>query len=458
MPFEPPRKLGIAERIVTRIAALPPIAERRHLFRNILVHPTQEMRDPDGAFFRGGPDWPRFGMQILVRHCWGAIPRPIDARPLPARSEWPYFDPRYLPIFWPHLGIEPRLSPPELEREASRLAASQAPLPEQTFDTVDAGIWCGPVSLHFGHMIADFGMRIAASSRIEADMPLVFSLPPFRQPDPPAHFWQILGHLGIDPRSVLLLRKPNRFRRLYVLPQAERPFGAGPSWRHLAFMDAIAASDRPPERDLASVFVSRAGLPEGRFAAESYLDEAMAAAGVTVLHPETADLRTQLQLYRRARLLVFSEGSAVHALQLLGIIGCDIVILVRRPGNQIAAGSLRPRARSLRYLPAARTLLHGLTPSGRPDTRAGLSVLDEERCLAGLKALGIDLAPFWEPEAYAERRDVDLERWRAERVTRPSHPRDRELVERQLRELSLTPQRRAQWVLGTRANAGTLHV
>jgi Glycosyltransferase 61 len=439
MLFDPPRKLDIAERTVARIAALPPIADRVRLFRNILVHPTQEMRDPDGAFFRGGPDWPRFRMQILVRHCWGAIPRPIDARPLPARSEWPYFDPGFLPVFWPHLGIDPGLSPRDLEREALRLAASQAPLPDQIFDTVDAGIWAGPVSLHFGHMIADFGMRIAASSRIDPEMPLVFSLPPFREPDPPAHFWQIIDHLGIDRRRVLLIRTPTRFARLYVLPQAERSFGGGPSRRHLAYLDAITPSDRPPERDLDFVFVSRAGLPEGRFAAESYLDEMLTAAGVTVLHPETADLRTQLQLYRRARVLIFSEGSAVHALQLLGKVDAEIVVLVRRPGNQIAAASLRPRARSLRYLPATRALLHGLTPSGRPDTRAGLSVLDDERCLAALKAMGIDLAPFWEPNAYAEQRDADLERWRTERQAALIHPRDRKLVGGQLQKLALAP-------------------
>ena len=57
--------------------------------------------------------------------------------------------------------------------------------------------------------------------------------------------------------------------------------------------------------------------------------------------------QTQLQLYRRARVVIFSEGSAVHALQLLGHLDCDVVILVRRPGNQLAAASLEPRVRSL---------------------------------------------------------------------------------------------------------------
>lgn len=422
---------------MARVAALPAIAERLRLFRDIIVHPTQEMRDPDGAFFRGGPDWPRFGLQVLVRHCWDAVPRVIDQEPLPARDEWPYCDPLLLASFWPHLGVDPGLSPPAQRRLMAELAASHAPLPEQVFDSAEAGIWCGPISLHFGHMVADFGMRIAASSQVEASTPLVFSLPPFRYPEPPPHFWQIIDHLRVDRRRVLLLRKPARFRRLYVLPQAERPFGGGPTPRHLDLIDAITGSDAPADRDLDYVFVSRAQLPEGRFAGETYLDEALTAAGVTVCHPEASDLASQLRLYRRARVLLFSEGSALHALQLLGRMQAEIVVLVRRPGRQLAAASLRPRVGRLRYLPAARALIHDLTRSGRPDTRAGLSLIDEDRCIAGLRAIGIDLAPFWDPAAHAERRDADLEIWRGRPRPAGAHPRDRELVEQQLRAAGL---------------------
>src|SRR5713226_189279 len=63
-------------------------------FRNILVHSTQEMNDPDGAVFRGGPDWPHFKTQIFARHCRGAIARPVDSAPMPALPEWPYYDPQ----------------------------------------------------------------------------------------------------------------------------------------------------------------------------------------------------------------------------------------------------------------------------------------------------------------------------------------------------------------------------
>jgi hypothetical protein len=411
--------------------------ERLRSFRKIMVHPTQEMRPPDGAFFRGGPEWPYFQAQIFARHCRGALPKPVDSRPLAARAAWPYFDPRFLPAFWPHLYGDAQPAPQDSRHGMATLADAHAALPGQAKERVDAGIWCGPITLHFGHMVADFGMRIVGSSRVDAATPLVFSLPPFRDFEPPPYFWDIVDHLGVDRRRVLLVRKPTRFDRLFVLPQAERPAGGAPSRRHLRLMDAITGSGTANDRDLGHVFISRGRLAEGRFAGESYIEEALAGAGVAVFHPETVDLHAQLRLYRRARTLIFSEGSALHALQLLGHLDADIIVLVRRPRRRMAAASLRPRARSLRYLEAVRGLVHGLSRSGRTIRRAGISVLDEPRFLAGLKRTGIDLAPFWDPMAYAERRDADIAAWIARRRAAGPYPGEQAMIEEQLRALCL---------------------
>jgi hypothetical protein len=266
-------------------------------------------------------------------------------------------------------------------------------------------------------------------------LPLLFSLPPLRGIEPPPFFWDMLDHLRIDSRRALLIRAPTRFDRLYVIPQAERLYGGGPHPRHLALMDEITADHRI-ERDIAHLFVSRAGMPDGRFAGESHLEEALAAAGVIVFRPETTDLHAQLRLYRRARCLVFSEGSALHALQLLGHLGSDLVVLVRRPGYRIAARTLRPRARSLRYI-EPRGLVHGVSRSGHVMRRGGITVLDEARLIAGLATAGIDLGARWNTTAYAERRDADIAAWLAQREGPERHPDDRALVERGLRGLAM---------------------
>jgi hypothetical protein len=371
--------------------ASPP---RIRIFRNIVVYPTQELLRhlSGGAFFRGGPDWPRFPTQIYARHCWNLIPRPVDSRPCRA---------------------------------------------EPAGDRVEHGIWCGPVSNHFGHMVADFGMRIAVSSQLDRATPLVFSIAP-DTPDPPPFFWQILDHLRVDRGRILLVRRPTRFGELRVAPQAERRFGGRPARRHLRMMDSLTAVHPPAaSKEAERVFVSRGRWPKGRFAAESYLDEVFAAAGVTVFHPQTADLHTQLRVYRSARTLIFSEGSALHALQLLGHIDADVAVLARRPGKRIAASSLRPRLRSLRYIPAARGVIHGVGRSGRPQLPAGISVIDENACLTGLRALGVDLRDMWKPRRHADSRDAEIAAWIGYRLATATHPGERAMIERRLRALAL---------------------
>ena len=411
------------------------IAHRVRVFKNIVVHPTQELRGAANTF-RGGPAWPHFQRQILVRHCRGRFPRPVDYRPHPAEPEWPYFDPdRYL---------DPRYKPlyrwrllPDFADDRDRRA------PERWLDEAGAGFWCGAITDHFGHMVAEFGARIAASSRLDAAAPLVFSIQPLAGAAAPAFFWQMIDHLGIDRRRVMLVRKPTRFGRLSVVPQAERPYGGPANRRHLRLMDAInaAASPRPEERADLCIFVSRSRLPKGNFAGESYLDGVLAAAGVTVLHPETVDLHTQLRLYRRARRLVFSEGSAMLALQLLGHLDADIVVLPRRPGdierNIATVDPLRARARGFCCLPVLHGTIQGLQADGRPHAAHGISVLDEQRLVASFASLGIALAPLWDRQSYLRQRDADIAGWVERRLAASTHPDERQHLDACLAALSL---------------------
>lgn len=100
------------------------------LFRDITVMPTQGLQHgldgrvqrPPCGLYRGGPVWPRFAFQVRARHCRGLLPVPVDRRPAPAPAI------RHL----------------------------------------HAGIWCGPASPHFGHMIADFAMRLPAAAIVSS--------------------------------------------------------------------------------------------------------------------------------------------------------------------------------------------------------------------------------------------------------------------------------------------------
>lgn len=359
-------------------------------FADVTVYPTQSL-GLSKAFgvFRGGPDWPYFPAQTILRHCRGPLPIPVDSRP-----------------------------------DTAQRAVTHA----------GNGLWCGPITHHFGHMIADFGMRVAASSRFDPTAALVFSLRDQPGPSVPAFFWHLIDHLGIARERLYLVAEPTRFERLRALPQAER-IGSGPSRAHLALMDAMTVP--APEGDIPFAYVSRARLPHGRFAGEAVLDAALAAASVTVFHPETATLTEQLAFYRRARHLVFAEGSALHALQLLGHVGARVTVLVRRARTRLAAASLAPRVQSLDYLNALRGCIHGLRPDGTPQAPTGISLLDEVRLLEGFARLGIDLAAQWDSTAFARACEADLTEWVARRAAKPWGSAERALIEKRLRAMAI---------------------
>jgi hypothetical protein len=319
-----------------------------------------------GGLYRGGPAWPWFRLRVLSRTCRGILPFPRDVRP----SRW-----------------------------------------DGPADRQSVGIWCGPVSPHFGHMVADFAMRIAAAAQRHSDLPLVFSMWPTPDEEPPAFFWALLDHLGARRERVILVRRPTRFDTLHVYPQAERLFGRGPSESHLDLMDRVAAARGPADRDIACLFVSRSRLPDGRLAGEDYIDGVLAAAGATVMHPEDLDLTEQLQLYRRARSMIFSEGSAVHGLQLLGRLDAEVTVLVRRPGARIASASLRPRLAALRYENVTAGPIHGRGPTGRIQRDRSLMLIDTARLLALFDRLGIPARTHWDETRYRARRDADIGRF-----------------------------------------------
>jgi len=361
--------------------------------RSVLVAPTQEiLRRPAGAVFRGGPLWPMWPLRVAARQCRGVVPLPVDRAPRPVSAEARHGE----------------------------------------------GVWCGPVCDHYGHAIADFGMRIAASAERFPDVPLVFCRGEDEGP-PPAYFWAILDQLRVPRERALVLSRPAAFERLHVLPQAERMGGGAPSAAHLDLMDRLTGDARGAEKDLPVLYVSRAGQLSGRLAGESYLDDALTAAGVRVFHPEFSPLPEQIAMYARARSLVFAEGSSVHTLQLMGRLGAEVSVLVRRPFARLAAASLRPRATRLRYLDALHGLVYGRRPSGQRYRARGISVLREDKLMASFARLGVDLAPVWDGAAFRAKRDADLHAWMAFTRDLALHPKAMETAEGCLKRLGLAP-------------------
>jgi hypothetical protein len=372
------------------------------LFRDVVVAPTESVVGKrTRAEFQGGPLWPDFAGRVAVRHCRGTPPLPFDVAPTP---------------------------------------------PAQVDDGIEAAIWCGPICPHFGHGIADFAMRIADSAH-RTDLPLLFSHWPGGGTRRPAWFDGILAQFGVPETRLLIRDAPIRVARLHVFPQAERIGGTAPAAAYLDLLDRVTPGDVDEALAGATVFVSRSRIHRltlaGRIAGETWLDRAMAAAGAVVLHPETRPLAEQLRLYRSARRLVFSEGSALHALQLLGRIRAEVSVLVRRPGVRMAGRAIGARTGQVHWLEPLRGVVAGRGhEAGRPDASRALTLLDATALREAIgETTGLSLAPHWDEAAWEEAWRRDLSRWlraRAERVRGgPKEDDDAAAVRRSLEALGL---------------------
>lgn len=362
---------------------------RPRTFRNVVVYPTQQLLKPPFMLFRGGPDWPQFWLQRFPRHCRFTPAIPLDIRP---------------------------------RRAATRVVQRQS-----------QGVWCGPLTPHFGHAVTTFGSRLATASLLPTDVPLLFSARAGEEP--PGFFWQILARFGVLPERVRIVSSPVIVDTLSVLPQAERLFGGAPSAAYLDLLDQLGGA--PPRRDGSKFYVSRAGMWKGKIAGESYLEMALERCGYKAFRPEDFPLDEQLDTYRRASHLVFAEGSAIHGLQLLGRIGAEVTVIARRPGARLAESALSARVASLRYVDAVRGLLHGVGGSGRRQPSAGMTIVDTAVLVAKLEDGGIPIGSRWIEAEFQQHQSRDLKVWYDSRTRNPTHRHDQAHIERSILKLDL---------------------
>lgn len=361
------------------------------LYNSVIVMPIESFHQ--GAMFRGGPLWPCYAWQWKARHARGWLPIPRDAAP-------------------------------------SFLAEPTTTIPQ--------AIWCGPIAFHFGHAVADFGMRIAESAYSGLQCPLLFAMESQLDIDPPEYFWQILRHLKIETDRVVIVRSPVKVEKLYVYPQSEVRGGAGPSRRHLDLMDRITGSAANPATN-TKVYVSRSRLhenhnfPVGQIAAESYIENALTQAGFTTIHPEEMPVDQQLEAYKNASTLIFSEGSALHGLQLLGRIHAKLGIISRRKGKSMPTASFRCRVQQLTHINAVHGMIYSLRANGRADKTRAISVLDQKHLIESLTTFGVDLTGVWDAGAYRRARNDDIKAWAYRMKALGQHPRAEPFIRQKIR-------------------------
>jgi len=302
--------------------------------------------------------------------------------------------------------------------------------------------WCGPIVNHFGHQIADFSSRIACYRG--RNVKYLFSVRKgsgFTFADLPGFIKEIFCWFKIEPENIHFVEQPTVVQNLTVAPQQEQLPQKGPSENYLNILDGfVRANELDSIKRHGTYYISRAGMIKGMIAGESYIESFLSTKDIKIIKPETLSLWEQLKIYMNAETLIFSEGSALHALQLLGHLDCKIRVLQRRPNFLMAKGLLSPRTAErgeLSYHQIGRVIA-GIRADGEPATDVGITIPQAGKLKEFFEFENIDFNTFDEA-SFKEVISVDVKRFIENEYTTPRSevPGHMERLKTQLDELGL---------------------
>lgn len=320
-------------------------------------------------------------------------------------------------------------------------------------------IYAGALYDHFGHFMAEMIHRILPARALGLGHRFLFVGARGHEPHAsfdrlPRHLRDILSFLGLAPDDVVIALDDVVVERLHLVPQASQHHGDPADW----YLDLLSAHSGPaldaafegvtrPQR----LYVSRTRQAlEGGLLGEAYLERWLEGAGFQPFYPEEHGFAEQLDHYRKAECVVFTQGSACHGTELLGREAMARVVLIPK---SIKAGFfervLAPRARHFAQAgsPDQVGTMYYDTATRFQHIHLGVSLVDlaaVSRCLDGM---GIP-CPRFRPWAYRRAAARDLRRYMAgARAARgPDRPQALRLIASFMRRMlgdGLRPQPRA---------------
>lgn len=306
-------------------------------YRNIVIQPILGMPTPapPGMIPVGGPIYPDFNNQGKSRHL--RLSKPADiCPPMPSESAITSLDEEF--------------------------------------------VYGGYAYAHFGHFTAEFIHRILPSILAYPTLRVIFVSNPAVVPDKrPKFISEIFDYFGISGR-VFIVDKPVRVSCLHVFPQQEHLGGGVPE---AAYLDALGDQQQKKLTPIVAsghgiLFVSRA-KQHSRMAAESLLEDLFAKLGATIFRPEEYSLVQQLSHYVSYRRIIFSEGSALHGLQLLGRLQAEVTILRRHGGFKDSPDFLMSRVAKLNRVSLEDGMVHGYGKHGYAVYGTGLFFINASK-------------------------------------------------------------------------------
>jgi Glycosyltransferase 61 len=245
-----------------------------------------------------------------------------------------------------------------LDRRAGEVGA---PVPPDLFPLVSdsaapEAIYAGPLYFHFGHFLLESLARVWYARRNPAAVLLWAG----------SHLWQdrdltpwqreILQVLGIE-NPTAIVASPTRVQHLHV-PDVGYRYDDWFHPQHAHFLARYAGPAQVPGRKL---WLSRGKITSNvRDLNAEATESRLADAGWQITYPELLGIREQLDNLASAEIVAGEEGSAFHALMLLGEVGSKRLHVFRRHGdehrNMHTIGRVRGIEQSFHSLDADRVI------------------------------------------------------------------------------------------------------
>ena len=192
-------------------------------------------------------------------------------------------------------------------------------------------IYGGLLFNHFGHALAESIHRLWPRFAIKMLRKTKVAFSPVKLADVRPYMAEALDLHGISQGQILRIKRPVRFRRLFVGPQARQMSGPTLIDNYQTMLEPLLEARFRTSRRDRRLYVSRLDyLAHGSFYGESELSRQLAAQGFEIVYPERHSLTELVAMFRASALTIFAEGSAVHVLELCGSKVPDVLVISRR--------------------------------------------------------------------------------------------------------------------------------
>lgn len=272
-------------------------------------------------------------------------------------------------------------------------------------------LWGGTLWSYFAHFIVESPGRLWALDHLDTAPDGLLYIPrrasQGTMPNPVrAAFFAALG----VELPLRIVTETARVERLVVPGQG---FGLGaisagtPAFRD--FIHARFGRDVAPDGpDKLYISRSRLGRNRGKLLGEARIEEALAAQGYEIFHPQEHDLRSQIARYKAAERIVAPEGSALHIFAFVGGPHQRVALIPRRRSR--ATRNIIRHLESFTGAPPAvfNVLTEVWQPTSTQRKRLSAGEPDLPRLHAGLADAGfIAPGPAWAPlDAEEIRKDL----------------------------------------------------